>query len=102
MSKHMYQIKAMLDHSMSSGFWMDGEEIPYDDLIKYLDRLKQERERWKAAVDDLLAEYKPGVLPPPSDEELADLDAGGCICDLDGVRVQVLDKLLAKMERADD
>ena len=87
MSKHMYQIKAMLDHSMSSGFWMDGEEIPYDDLIKYLDRLKQERERWKAAVEEISPKY---ML---SEKEM---ETETCMVHA------FVNELLDKMEEADD
>lgn len=93
MSKHMYQIKAMLDHSMSSGFWMDGEEIPYDDLIKYLDRLKQERERWKAAVEEMIEQIDTAkACYELSEEEQVALPA----------EKEALNALLDKMEEADE
>ncbi len=65
MSKAMIQIQTMLGHSMASGFWMEGEEIEYDDLIAYLNKLAEERARWVAAVEGLEEEVysRTGLSP---------------------------------------
>lgn len=44
-------------------------------------------------IDKLIEKYKFQILPPPTDEELVDLDYGGCICDLAQQKVDVLEEL---------
>lgn len=60
--------------------------------------IEQERARWVEAVEEMIKEISPRVLPPPTDDEIAEYDAGGCICDIAGAEVGALKELLTRME----